>query len=156
MYTLNIVTYESVLFTEDLCKINVKSAEKLVSEPLSFFTHTYHVKIFKWVFCKVMPGNTKRMWLRGGGLKYVLCFSIYFTFCGFRIYWCTSSICFFTLSVCDFPLCTFFFLHYLQSVKWLLLYCSLFYWLWLFSHMKPTRWNSHVKTSSVVALSRSW
>lgn len=60
MYTLNIVTYESALFT-DMCKINVKSAEKLVSEPLSFFTHTYNAKIFKWVFCKVMPGNTKRL-----------------------------------------------------------------------------------------------
>lgn len=47
MYTLNIVTHESALFTEDMCKINVKSAEKLVSEPLSFFTHTYNANIFK-------------------------------------------------------------------------------------------------------------
>lgn len=55
------------------------------------FSHILNANIFKWVFCKVMPGNTKRLWLRGEGLN-MFSVSIYFTFCGFRIYWCINLL----------------------------------------------------------------
>lgn len=153
MYRLNKVTHESAPFTEDMCKINVKSTEKLVSEPLSFFTHTYNTKFSNVCFVKWCQEIQSACDYEVEGFNMFSVFlsislSVDLEFIGAH-----HQICFFTLSQFVIFLSVPFFT---LSVKWLLLYCSLFYCLWLFSHMKPTHWNSHVKTSSVVALSRSW